>query len=185
MKKLLFVLAICIAMTSAATALTPGLNIYVNDGLWDGQESVNPSDIITVEIVDTDPSVAFPVSALEHTVSLGDYEADSFEKYSPLSIDTAAVTDAGDGFMVSGSMTTIIGVTQFLSNNAVYRFDFHVPDSIIDPSTIINIDMVSGVYGNVNMGTDSAFDVAMHVVPEPITMSLLGLGGLFLRRRKK
>jgi len=183
MKKLVVLLAVLI-MTSATFALPAALQIAVNGTPWDGVSSVEPSDIISVNLIDTAPAVAFPLSAVDLVVSEGDYEADSYVEYGFLSIDTLdLISPVGEGLAVQGSATTIIGVTQFVNGDIIFGFDFHVPDDM-EHSDIIFIDMLSGVYGNQDMSIDPEFHVEMHVTPEPMTVALLGLGGLFLRRRK-
>jgi len=182
-------LRICLAvvfLSSAALALTPALNIYVNGSPWDGINDISMSDIITVELIDTNPTIPFPLSDVELVISEGDYEAGSYEEYGFLSIDNLdIVSPVGEGFKLSGSATTIIGVTQFIDSNTIFRFDFHVPNDATYED-VINIEMISGVYGNQNMGDDPAFDVTLLIgIPEPMSIALLGLGGLMLRRKRK
>ena len=59
-----------------------------------------------------------------------------------------------------------------------FTYDLDVPTSTLD-GTVIPVDLLSG-WGTVV----SSLDVTVTVIPEPITMALLGLGGLLLRRRK-
>jgi hypothetical protein len=63
--------------------------------------------------------------------------------------------------------------------------EFHVPD--VDASTIITIRAANFRIHNAFNITLTNYDgpeaLLLHVAPEPMTMALLGLGGLFLRRR--
>jgi len=71
------------------------------------------------------------------------------------------------------------------AGTVLYTFTYHVPD--VPYSTMINItfagvSIADSFYTN---STDAITGVGIHVIPEPMTMGLLGLGGLFLRRRSK
>ena len=81
------------------------------------------------------------------------------------------------------------------TNGVLYSFTYHVPTGLT-ASTYITI----GTYADQDNWLDPQYTVAMgggtftgvqyftpvvlHIIPEPMTMGLLGLGGLFLRRRK-
>ena len=59
-----------------------------------------------------------------------------------------------------------------------FTFDMTIPaGAAVDD--VFGIDILNGSWSVVQDGA-----LALTVVPEPITMALLGLGGLFLRRRK-
>jgi hypothetical protein len=72
----------------------------------------------------------------------------------------------------------------------MYSFEFHVPE--VQASTEITIydvaykDYKGYIGGDLQQGLvfDDATDAVIHVTPEPMTIALLGIGGLFLRRRK-
>ena len=79
------------------------------------------------------------------------------------------------GFLVENAT----GKTNFgspLVGGILYSFDYTVAAAPI--GTIINFTADGNVGGTIISGA------AMEVIPEPITIALLGLGGLFLRRRK-
>ena len=58
-----------------------------------------------------------------------------------------------------------------------FTFDLTAPTSAA-MDDVYTINLLTGGWG------DSGYSLTVTVVPEPMTMALLGLGGLFLRRRK-
>ena len=174
MKKLL-ALVLILAMASVSSAAT--VDIVVNDTPWDGESSVYTSDIITITFYD-DTGVAGPFAQFEMAVDHGDYVEDSFATVpgnfmgAPLAV-TAPVED---GLVVAGSPMWMPGT---LAPDGLYTVAFHVPGDL-EESTLINITFSGGYLG----ADTSALSTAIHVVPEPMTIALLGLGGLFLRRRR-
>jgi len=71
------------------------------------------------------------------------------------------------------------------NGEAGWWFEFHIPD--VPYSTIITIDLTNLVIRDCFQDTMSVIyggALEIHVVPEPMTIALLGIGGLFLRRRK-
>lgn len=183
MKKLLIVLMI-LTMTSVASAAVV-IDIWVNGGAYTGQD-VKPSDYITVLVGTTTPLESWANTLMN--ISNGDYYDDSFER------------DLTDGWLVFGQewRTPTGEMTGFdlFVNGAVwtptpdgdlYWFEFHVPDYKTE-SMWIYIDPIDGDWDGtdaVEGATDELPYIALHIVPEPMTVALLGLGGLFLIRRRK
>ncbi len=79
---------------------------------------------------------------------------------------------------VGGYEAKIAGVT---SSWATYSIDFVVPAGMTVVEVKLAVSTDSPLYENV--GCAYGFDNVV-LTPEPITIALLGLGGLFLRRRK-
>jgi hypothetical protein len=71
-----------------------------------------------------------------------------------------------------------------MAGEVLWSFTYHVPD--VPASTIVTIS-ATGVFvaDDWYMEYDDYIEpLTIHVVPEPATIALLGLGGLLLRRRK-
>jgi hypothetical protein len=79
-------------------------------------------------------------------------------------------------------------------SGVIYSFMYHVPDlpasSIItigtfwDDLTYLAPEYTVAMGGGTFVGNEYFTPLVLHVIPEPMTIGLLGLGGLFLRRRK-
>jgi hypothetical protein len=190
MKKLL-VLVMVLALTSVASAWT----VWFEVDSADVKDSYEFSDVITINLV---------ADADVHTLQIGAITSDNGgtaqdplvlnAKFSVLPLP-GTIVNAGDPYvlieLISGSVP--FGAPLVLAGEVLYSFDFHVPD--LPYSSYITID------DYVDMGhdppymtyigfgdwtdTDQIEPVVIHVVPEPTTIALLGLGGLFLLRRRK
>ncbi len=154
---------------------------------------VCPGDVITVDLVTTSgtPGVTgFAIDAITDGalggVASGPLTLNSgFNTYQKPGtvwntggVEVVAIAGASSGANVSGTL---------------WSFQYHVPD--VPESTMITIkifeddqDYLAPSYtlsgGTHYEGTDFFTPLVLHVVPEPMTMALLGLGGLLLRRRK-
>ena len=178
MKKLL-TLFIVLAMAASASAVTVTYDITVNDMPYTGQDVVG-SDIIHVQWMAAPADLMGGFAAFALDVDHGDYVAQSFYLQAGFIMQTmAVVSPVGDGLQVTGSATGFSLAPDQVAG--VFGFDFHVPEDLA-PSTWINITPTAGTFNLVNF--DLLPSIALHVIPEPMTIALLGLGGLFLRRRK-
>ena len=80
-----------------------------------------------------------------------------------------------DAFYFVG--TSVAGTTQVFVGEW-FTFDVTIPDGAQETDTY-GIDILSSGFAILQDGA-----LVLHVVPEPLTLCLLGLGGLLLRRRK-
>ena len=182
MKKLL-VLSVMLALASSASAALV-VDVDVNGQDWDGS-SVKPSDIITVTWIYEGAPANGGISNLDYQVNCApDLLAFSSDPQGYVLANTLEVVERPDSFSVIGGFS-IMG----LAPGDLFALEFHVPD--VPPSTIIELDASSGgwlgvVDGVAVPGPDDSWPfAAIHVIPEPMTMTLLGLGGLGLLRRRR
>jgi len=174
MKKLL-ILCLVMAMASAAWAGT--VTMRVESG--DQKTSYKESDTITIEVV-----ADFDVANFSITKVWGDPTASSpalHTSFTMTPLNPGVVVNSGGVLIqsVAGSAASNISAGQVL-----WQFEYHVPD--VPHSTWLTISStdvwIDEYYGSDY--ADSINDLEIHVTPEPMTIALLGLGGLFLRRRK-
>jgi len=201
MKKL-FVLVLVLAISTMATAATVDLVITAgpdSQGEYLGAPSYNPSDTITIALVGTGfPTSGNPGASLAGiTISTATSDGGGGSYYGTASspglhtllsdLPEPGTVKNENGLLIQGvdggvPMGTYTGVPD---GDSVWWFEFHVPDA--PWSTIITIDLTGLVISNCfGASIDPTYGGALeiHVVPEPMTIALLGLGGLFLRRRK-
>jgi hypothetical protein len=177
MKKILIVLMV-LAMASVASAT--GIMITVNGDPYTGQE-VQGSDWIQVWWIESEQTTALTfTTGFNINVDHGDYADDYWVYKTPAFGGFVATDPVGDGFDFGVSGNTMWTPGEPYLPGEVFMYEFHVPYDL-DESSYITID-VTGTYGGVDYSQD---DIVLHVFPEPMTIALLGLGGLFLVRRRK
>jgi len=85
---------------------------------------------------------------------------------------------------ISGATPMQFPPVEVLAGATIYSFDYKVPDVTV--GTMIDISGAGTMYfqfGDFSAVTQIG-SATMEVVPEPMTIALLSLGGLFIRRRK-
>lgn len=198
MKKI-FVLVVVLAISSAAMAGT----ITVQVDPQDAKTGYEASDTITIQLV----SSGF---ADQFTGSLGKMYIDNIISSSAptagkggtavsingLCAELKELSPYKEGTIVNAGTDPYVLITDIAGSRAaggmtgvpnatvVYSFEFHVPDAPYSTYITINLDnlVTQDVFSGPVASTAASLEI--HVVPEPITIALLGLGGLFLRRRK-
>jgi hypothetical protein len=195
MKKLMvLVLVLAMAQLSFAGLAT----LRVNDA--DVKSGYLPSDIITLEIVASFNEGGTIGVDTTGTITM-DYLRAALPGFPETSVGTLSATDLHAAFNDMHSPGALINVNGIAasgiwgsvalgSNDApagavLWTAEFHVPD--LPASTIIEISTdnfaaMPSDFSDMALGTNV---LAIHIVPEPMTLGLLGLGGLFLRRRSK
>jgi hypothetical protein len=184
MKKLL-VLMLVLGMATAASAATITLREQ-SSGL--SSYEYTPGETVTIEVVSggLTGSGASRIGRLAMSLDTDSDEADSS------SAGTLHATLSNNLGWNNGSpaphpdlITGIVGeaaVGQGVGNVVLYTFDVQVDSMATDTITIgANITLLKNPFGG-DLTVDSVTDLVM--TPEPMTIALLGLGGLFLRRRR-
>jgi len=163
MKKLL-ILALVLGMTSAASAAL-SLGGVINGDILEGT-----TGIVTVESDDMEPWMGY--IEFDHLV-VG-------------VSDVVATSNAGSDSYVTPDPLGWVGYYE------IQAADMSEPYDSVQPGIQFNISVIGATEGDVYTITLLAGDWAtvldtgtVTVIPEPMTIALLGLGGLFLLRRRK
>jgi len=181
MKKLM-VLMVVMAAVSIASAGLYDVNITVDGVAW------TAGDVLAGSTIGVELRADSAVSIMGDTV----VNINRGINYSTLSVTnptyytvvaTASTTANGAGFDVNFD-AVVDGIPAL---GSIYSFSFVAVEGL----TVI--DSVAGTWGSMGAvpgqtdtygeGWGLAYEEINVVVPEPMTMALLGLGGLFLRRR--
>jgi len=187
MKKLL-ALVLVLAVASSASAVPISLQGYYFEMVIDAPAVIYPGNTVSVEIFAGEAAVPEMLSTVLNVSAAASISAITISNpgaWSWLNENNGA-TASGDGYnvFVDGTLPAAIA-----SGESIYSFSF----TMLAVSTF-TIDAVSGSWGTFAgaVGPDDAWYSAgaqyglpyVIVVPEPMTLCLLGLGGLFLRRRR-
>jgi hypothetical protein len=175
MKKLSGVLSIVLvlAMISIASAaaefrasnMSPAIGATVGITLY----TDTPAGSMTLqEIVET-PAIGGTVGGQQHNAG-----------FTWADFTVPGEQNLGGGVLIKNA-TGMVGFGDPKVTGDAYGFDYTVPNLPALIGTTVSIGPGAGT-NNVGGAVPSA--VTLNIVPEPMTIVLLGLGGLFLRRRK-
>lgn len=193
MKKL-FVLMLVVSLASVASA---GLKISV-DGVVDPMDTEITLKEGQTAVIDIwgDGATASPHAPWLFVSGPGSINGSDMVYTGSLALyqdAESAAADAGMGEDVAGfieMMAGAVGLADVRDLSFITLADGAVPPAALDGTLVDGIIFKCEGLGDVTL-TLLAEDLAtvldtqvIHQIPEPMTLALLGLGGLFLRRRK-
>jgi hypothetical protein len=181
MKKLL-VLTLVMAMASAASA---GSAWFEVDPASYHECGYDAGDVIKINVI-----ADFDVQFLSLAIGSNWGIATGAGPLNP--IYQSGIEYVGNIINSGGALITHISAADWENavpaGQIIYSFTFEMPD--LPDSILVIIDSLNGgeelYYTSLSDGTTTVEDLEALVIhtPEPLTIALLGLGGLFLRRRK-
>ena len=179
MKKLL-VLIFILVFASAASAVDAWFEVDPSDH----QDSYGHSQIITINVVADFAVGSFGMASINASAGAAE-DVGTINPEFTYSPDAGDLINSGGVLItgVTGGILTMIGLPPLPAYEIIYSFEFHVPDL---PSSSWVLISDSGYTTFLYSGDEvlDMTDLSIHITPEPMTVALLGLGGLFLRRRK-
>lgn len=115
--------------------------------------------------------------------------ADAAGTWTPATLNTgwdASNTVATSGGQPAGSILYLVKGTIAVGADVVTGDMFSIVYTLtgLPASGIVNFDVAAASIATTLDGTEFEIGDLSVVVPEPITMALMGLGGLFIRRRR-
>ena len=157
------------------------------------------NDVLTIEVkvygfsdqlIDTLGAMSFDVSEQLNGSAVAGVASDNLVRYG-FDNSNAGSLENLDGILIRGANMSSFAVWANVDyNNRVlaYSFDYKVGD-VEDSSVVISLAkqgsglaMFRDTMGNdISAGVDVS---SLTIVPEPLSIALLGLGGLFIRRTK-
>ena len=184
--KNIFIVLTVLAMASAASA-TLSLSVNGDPALPESEFTVEPSDVTVIDVDSVGEKCTWTLIVAVEGPATMDLANMWIIEIPDITSNMIADLSGDPGFM--GYVNTFVPN----AHTGIYAELLHVSDNpaaIPDGKIIDGIGFHCDAEGDVIVtlldGADgSILDTAViHQVPEPITFALLGLGGLFLRRRK-
>jgi hypothetical protein len=170
MKKLLVILTVLALATMANAAI----HISLDGNITIDEITIDPSDTITIDVYDDQ---AGGYVDWMHYLDIG-----------PIDNSVYTLSNARLGGGAGDYASFVQGTYNGYDDIEITQADTSAPDP--DPGAVFLIDLHCEGSGDVYIyiydgGDFSVIDSAViHQTPEPMTIALLGLGGLLLRRRK-
>jgi hypothetical protein len=180
MKKFL-ILMLVLGLTAVVNGVAVNLTLSSADDYTD----VTPGTVITVDfsidqnfkIVANATGIDFTVTGASNAMALGSWQND------PAPTGTTDGALAPDGLSITGAAANWL-LTQ-TAGTILYKYELTINEpGCVDMANLDDADFMilpppPGQFYTIGQVTGFCF------TPEPMTVALLGLGGLFLRRRQK
>jgi hypothetical protein len=182
MKKLL-VLALVLSMATIANA---GLTFVTSTGVTE----VTAGQQVTINLV-TDAGTSIMGFGFDAVVGSGVASGGAIAQPAIFQSRTNGPMNYAPGVLAAYTYASNTDTPSVYTTGIVYSFNLVIPALPASTNIVINTmsdgDLyLDAAYFAAGVGeVDGNFNaLTLHVTPEPMTLSLLGLGGLFLRRRK-
>jgi len=187
MNKLLSILMVLVLASIASAVASPvWFDVHPDDkdGIYE------PSDWITIVVVTDAQVIGLDLAAIEDGDAGGTAN-------NPLTLNThfGSLNDPGQLVNSGGILIKWVAGNSGAGDYAtdiLYEFEYHIPDDAQASDYILIGDETGGNYWLtwIDFYDGSYYEgdldpVEIHVTPEPTTIALLGLGGLFLARRRR
>ena len=174
MIKRLLILILAAGMASTAQATT--MNVYLTTD--DVCTNVVPGTVITVKLT-TDNIVKNFKDGLDFTASGTNTATGGSWQVGNSAVSDDGTESAGD---ITGAYMLVVMGEEYLAGTVLYKFS-----ATINETGTIGMANVSCLCPCLAI-TPHYYNLVLHeldvTIPEPMTIVLLGLGGLFLRRRR-
>lgn len=193
MKKLVILMLVFgLAVSANAALVSSTQGYYFRMDITGPTATPNVGDTLTVEIfAGTDPTGAGTmlntVLNIDQASSIGAVTISNAGDWSVAPNPSTSVAGSGFDVNVNGNPAVVGGIP---TGNSIYSVSFVAVEGVVtvdaDAGQWDSLTAVAGVDdGWFSAGAIYGLPYAqVTVVPEPMTIALLGLGGLFLRRKK-